>query len=43
MVISKEKYKSDFKKALETFAKKLQQYVATETGEWSVTRIYRYL
>ncbi|MDR1403729.1 MAG: EcoRV family type II restriction endonuclease [Tannerellaceae bacterium] len=33
---SKEKYKSDFKKALDAFAGKLRQYVATETGEWSV-------
>lgn len=36
MVVSKEKYKSNFKKALDDFAKKLRQYVATETGEWSV-------
>ena len=36
MIVSKEKYKLDFKKALETFAKKLQQYVSTETGKWSV-------
>ncbi|MDR0604340.1 MAG: EcoRV family type II restriction endonuclease [Bacteroidales bacterium] len=34
--MSKEKYKLDFKRALETFTKKLQQYVSTETGEWSV-------
>jgi hypothetical protein len=32
----KEKYKSEFKKALVAFAEKLRKYVATETGEWSV-------
>jgi hypothetical protein len=36
MVIHKERHKLDFKKALDDFAEKLRQYVATETGEWSV-------
>jgi hypothetical protein len=36
MNAGKEKYKSDFKNALDAFAGKLRQYVATETGEWSV-------
>jgi hypothetical protein len=34
--MAKEKYKIQFKKALDTFADKLHSYVATETGEWSV-------
>ena len=29
-------YKTEFKKALDAFAKKLHGYVSTETGEWSV-------
>lgn len=32
----KEHYKSDFKAYLVGFAEKLQKYVSTETGEWSV-------
>ncbi|MDR1259146.1 MAG: EcoRV family type II restriction endonuclease [Tannerellaceae bacterium] len=36
MIIRKERYKTDFKKALDAFAEKLRQYVTTETGEWSV-------
>jgi hypothetical protein len=32
----KEKHKSQFKKALDAFAERLHDYVATETGEWSV-------
>jgi hypothetical protein len=32
----KEQYKSEFKKALDAFAERLHNYVATETGEWSV-------
>jgi hypothetical protein len=34
--MDKEKYKSDFKKALDIFAEKLRQYISTDTGEWSV-------
>jgi hypothetical protein len=34
--MTKEQYKSQFKKALDAFADKLRSYVATETGEWSV-------
>lgn len=32
----KEAYKSDFRNALIGFAEKLQRYVSTETGDWSV-------
>jgi len=32
----KEDYKSEFKKALDSFASKLSTYVATESGDWSV-------
>lgn len=32
----KEKYKLEFKTSLGKFAEKLQQYVSTETGEWSI-------
>jgi len=34
--MTKEQYKSNFKKALTAFAEKLQQHVSTENGEWSV-------
>jgi hypothetical protein len=34
--MTKKQYKSNFKKALTTFAEKLQRHVATENGEWSV-------
>ena len=34
--MNKIEYKSDFKKTLVAFAEKLRNYVATETGEWSV-------
>jgi hypothetical protein len=34
--MTKEQYKSNFKKALTAFAEKLQNYVSTENGEWSV-------
>jgi hypothetical protein len=34
--MNKEKNKSNFKKYLDAFAEKLKQYVAIETGEWSV-------
>jgi hypothetical protein len=36
MIVHKERYKTDFKRALDAFAEKLRQYVTTETGEWSV-------
>ncbi len=32
----KEKYKADFKKALDKFTNKLERYVSTENGDWSV-------
>jgi hypothetical protein len=32
----KNKYKSGFKKALDQFANKLEKYVSTENGDWSV-------
>lgn len=32
----KEKYKSDFKKALKIFTDKLEKYVSTDNGDWSV-------
>ncbi|GHT42222.1 hypothetical protein AGMMS49965_13310 [Bacteroidia bacterium] len=32
----KEKYKRDFKKALDIFAGKLQKYVSTEDGDWAI-------
>lgn len=32
----KHKYKTDFKKALGTFTEKLERYVSTENGDWSV-------
>jgi len=32
----KKKYKSDFKKELDTFADKLKRYVSTENGDWTV-------
>jgi hypothetical protein len=32
----KEKYKADFKKALDNFTTKLEKYVSTENGDWSV-------
>ena len=32
----KNKYKSEFKKALNTFTEKLEKYVSTENGDWSV-------
>ena len=32
----KEKYKSEFKAELDSFAKKLEQYVSTENGDWTV-------
>jgi hypothetical protein len=32
----KEKYKSDFKKALNKFTDKLENYVSTDNGDWSV-------
>jgi hypothetical protein len=34
--MKREQYKIDFKQALVAFAEKLRNYVATETGEWSV-------
>jgi hypothetical protein len=34
--MTKEQHKSAFKKALTEFAEKLQSYVSTENGEWSV-------
>jgi hypothetical protein len=33
---NKEKYKLDFKKALEVFSQKLRNYVSTEDGYWSI-------
>ncbi len=33
---TKDKYKTDFKKALVTFTEKLEKYVSTENGDWSV-------
>lgn len=32
----KEKYKADFKKALDHFTTKLEKYVSTDNGDWSV-------
>jgi hypothetical protein len=32
----REKYKSEFKKAMDTFVEKLKQYVSIENGDWSV-------
>jgi hypothetical protein len=32
----KKKYKTAFKKVLDTFTEKLEQYVSTENGDWSV-------
>ena len=32
----KNKYKIEFKKALDTFTEKLEEYVSTENGDWSV-------
>ena len=32
----KNKYKTEFKKALDTFTEKLEKYVSTEDGDWSV-------
>lgn len=32
----KEKYKADFKKALDKFTTKLEKYVSTDNGDWSV-------
>jgi len=32
----KDKYKKEFKKALDTFTEKLEKYVSTENGDWSV-------
>jgi Restriction endonuclease EcoRV len=32
----KNKYKSDFKNALDTFADKLEKYVSTESGDWTI-------
>lgn len=32
----KEKYKADFKKALDNFTTKLEKYVSTDNGDWSV-------
>ncbi len=32
----KKKYKADFKKELDKFAAKLEKYVSTETGDWTV-------
>lgn len=32
----KEKYKADFKKALDNFTTKLEKYVSTDKGDWSV-------
>jgi hypothetical protein len=32
----KEKYKTEFKKALDSFTAKLEKYVSTENGDWSV-------
>jgi len=32
----KEKYKSEFKQALDQFALKLEEYVSTENGDWSI-------
>ncbi|MDR1809826.1 MAG: EcoRV family type II restriction endonuclease [Prevotella sp.] len=34
--MEKENYKTNFKKALCSFAEKLREYVTTETGEWSI-------
>ena len=34
--MNSEKFKMEFKKSLDIFAEKLREYVATETGEWSV-------
>ncbi len=33
---SKNKFKAEFKKALDQFASKLEKYVSTENGDWSV-------
>ncbi len=30
------KYKADFKRELDLFADKLEKYVSTETGDWTV-------
>ena len=35
-VKEKDKYKSEFKKALDAFSGKLEKYVSTENGDWSV-------
>jgi hypothetical protein len=35
-LIEKNKYKSDFKKELDKFAEKLEKYVSTDNGDWSV-------
>lgn len=32
----KNKFKSDFKKALDKFAEKLEKYVSTDNGDWSI-------
>ena len=32
----KNKYKKEFKKALNIFTKKLEKYVSTKNGDWSV-------
>jgi hypothetical protein len=34
--MTREQYKSQYKKALDAFAERLHNYVSTETGEWSV-------
>lgn len=36
IVEEKEKYKADFKRELERFTDKLEKYVSTDNGEWSV-------
>lgn len=35
-MINKNKYKSDFKKELDKFADKLERYVSTDNGDWTV-------
>jgi len=35
-LINKNKYKSDFKKELDKFADKLERYVSTDNGDWTV-------
>ena len=34
--MDKERYKADFKRGLERFTNKLEKYVSTDNGDWSV-------